>query len=117
MDDITDPFLIDLSSKLPATTWQTRVENARLWAAVCERILARLAEGVALGTAIGLEAPDRTDPTWRHRLERYQQGGWQGLIDRRIVAPPETKLTERVRTFMLGLKVAAPSMPSDRKSR
>lgn len=117
MDDITDPFLIDLSSKLPATTWQTRVANARLWAAVCERILARLAEGVALGTAIGLEAPDRTDPTWRHRLERYQQGGWQGLIDRRIVAPPETKLTERVRTFMLGLKVAAPSMPSEEIAR
>ena len=117
MDDITDPALIDLRSKLPTTTWQSRVENARVWAAVCERILARLAEGVVLGTAIGLEAPDRTDPTWRHRLERYQQGGWQGLIDRRLVAPPETKLTERVQTFMMGLKVAIPSMPSEEIAR
>jgi hypothetical protein len=117
MDEITDPLLLDLRSKLPAETWQTRLANARAWALVCEGILARQAEGMALGTAIRKAAPDPTDPTWRHRLERYRQGGWQGLIDRRVVAAPETKLTPMIGMFMVGLKMAEPSMSSEEVSR
>ena len=58
MDEIIAPLLLDLRSKVPPETWQTRLANARAWALVCEGILARQAEGMALGTAIRKAAPD-----------------------------------------------------------
>jgi hypothetical protein len=89
------PELRIVKSRLAPTSWERRVEAARLAAESLAPVLAELAAGSSLNKAIAskLAASRRS---WALRsLPRFKAHGVEGLIDRRL--PRESSMTEDIR--------------------
>lgn len=113
MYEPSDPVLLRLKAKLLGASWDKRVAEARVHAAVCERLLTLVEGGTTLGTAIRAHGGGEPDATWRARLGRFRAGGVEGLIDRRYLAGEE-KVTPEIEAFVRGLKHANPDLTSEK---
>jgi len=112
MNEPTAPDLVLLKSKLAPSVWEKRLRAAAEHGAVCARIVAAMeGERIPLGEAIRKVCPGAADATWRDRVERFREGGEEGLVDRRFVEADE-KVTDAVKLLIRGIVLARPGITS-----
>lgn len=91
-----DPDLRAIAERLPPETWAARVaaadEEARLLAAALERVRGGESRRVAFAEL----APDGLYPSLVKRLQRFEEGGRDALIDRRAPRAYRQKVTDEV---------------------
>ena len=102
MSTIDDPCLEVLKSKLSPESWTFRVAEAERQSELIKRILEHESTGASRSAAIRRVCPGDSMATWVPRIEKFERGGWQALINRRHVEAP-ARLTPEVESFILGL--------------
>jgi transposase len=111
MRNITDPRLLVLKSHLTPEGWAARLAEADRQTGLVESILARQAAGSTRVAAVRELCPGEAVGTWQQRIEKYQQGGWETLVNRRYIKAPE-RLTVAVQGFIRGALAANPRLRS-----
>ena len=91
----TTPELIRVKSRISATSWAERVEQARLDEVTIRKILDEESRGNSLNTAIAKVVPKDRRSWALRRIPAYREVGFEALIDSRTPREPEVSLACR----------------------
>jgi hypothetical protein len=111
MYEPTSPGLIRVKSRIVATSWQKRVDQAREAEKLIQVILAEEAGGLSLNAAIAKVLP-ASRRTWAmQHIGLYRAEGLEALIDTRT--PREPKLARACRGALEVARTVNPSLTVD----
>ena len=108
----TDPELRAIAERLPPETWAARVAAADEEVRVLAPALERVREGQSRRQALTEAAPGGHYHSLIKRLQRFERGGRDALIDRRAPRPYGQKVTAEVRGAVRALAHAHPELHS-----
>jgi hypothetical protein len=106
------PSLLRVRASIPAEEWDRRVREADQQAGLLQAVRERMAAGQGRGAAIREVIPEGSVATWLTRLSRFETGGRDALIGRRIPVVSPERLTPEIGAFIQGLLAVRPELRS-----
>jgi hypothetical protein len=113
-----DEELERVRSAVTAEEWARRLAEADRQARVLEEVRELVRGGMSERAAFAKAGPDETRSTWLGRRRRYDAGGRDALISRRLRVPaPEPRITPEIIGLVRGLArgLGAPRSPEVRR--
>lgn len=105
----TSARLAQVEARLAEVDWKTRVEAANGEARELDAVLSQVRSGTSRTQALKIAFPDRPLRTVTARLARYEAGGPEALISRRL-PPPRDLVTPEVMQLVRGMLTIDPEL-------
>ena len=103
----------EVAAQLSSKEWAERLQRADIEARALERALIRVRAGESRSAALREELPERPVSSTLARLRRFEEGGRDALVNRRLPVCRERKMSEEVRGALRVLAVAHPELGSE----
>lgn len=93
--------------------WAARWQRADAEARVLERVLARVHAGESRSAALRAEFPEQPESSTLRRLRRFEEGGRDGLLNRRLPVRKTPKMDDEARGALRVLAVTHPELGAE----
>ncbi|MCP3957019.1 MAG: hypothetical protein GY719_04120, partial [bacterium] len=103
----------EVAARLTPEEWTARCQLAETEARILERVLARVHGGESRSSALRAELPERPVSSTLRRLRRFEEGGRDALLNRRLPVRKERKMNDEARGALRALAVAHPGLGSE----
>ncbi|MBN2799766.1 MAG: hypothetical protein JXX28_11520 [Deltaproteobacteria bacterium] len=102
--------IAQVAARLPQDRWSERLAAAD--AMLFEQVLARVRAGASRSEVLREVCPDKPLPNLLKRLRRYEDGGRDALLDRRLPVRPVRKMDDEARGALRVLALSNPTAGS-----